>query len=290
MAIGRQSCAHSLALVEFLCQYYSGKMVRNLGREGISGQSMVRPCVGRIICSAYPLYWSGTNGDRSGFPSRKPTFGPEEDLVRSFIERLEIRAPKGHEVVLFKEPRLPSGAPDLVAVVWQPQKAADWRPERTALNDLDLRILHWLGSRVASTRFEMARLFGREIDENLGRLRAADMIRTNTSAIRARPISRLFAVKRIYAIEAKVSQIPLGLEQAGRNRWFAQKSFVLIPKMPRGTVLLDRAADLGVGIWSVEDARLDVRQPDLQDGLPVSYASWLFNEWVWRAKLGCGRC
>jgi len=242
------------------------------------------------LCSKYPVFWSGGASDRQTFPGRKPTFGPEENLVRDFISRLQIQTPRGHKVALFKEPWLQSGAPDLVAVIWQPQRDSMWKPERLELGAMDLRILHWLVCSGLTPHSELVRIFGTKAHKSVDRLGAAEMIRTSKKTVQARPLSKLFAIKRIYAIEAKVSQLPIGLEQASLNRWFAQKSFILVPQLPRGSVFFDRACDLGVGVWCAEDAALDAREIHHDDGRPLSYASWLFNEWILRAQIGGDYC
>jgi hypothetical protein len=93
----------------------------------------------------------------------------------------------------------------------------------------------------------------------------------------------VFAVRRIVAIEAKVSDWQDGLQQAFQNSWFASESYLLMPHIPRSPLLLEESARFGVGLRTqgqpLDNGELCPRQVPV----PRSYASWLFNEWVWRA-------
>ena len=48
--------------------------------------------------------------------------GPEFELVKGFLSDLPIKIATGCEAVIFQEPRLPSGSPDLVIVIWDKKK------------------------------------------------------------------------------------------------------------------------------------------------------------------------
>lgn len=230
-----------------------------------------------------------THPDCREIALRKSRPGPEEELVAEFISRLEVRVPKGCRATLFKEPRLESGFPDMVVVVWKQGTTSHWHPDRVHLTALDLRILHLLVTGDPWGWPELDALFGKAGRLAVDRLLRADVVRSNSRRVWARPLHKVFAVRHIYAIEAKVSQVPAALRQASVNTWFAQSSYVLVPRMPKGSVLLDRAEDLGVGIWSANDTVLDARRTTPLDGKPVSHASWLFNEWVVRAEASpCG--
>ena len=53
-----------------------------------------------------------------GVSFRKNVPGPEHELLDWFLEQQPIRAPRGCRATFFREPRLESGFPDLVAVIW----------------------------------------------------------------------------------------------------------------------------------------------------------------------------
>ncbi|HMG11972.1 MAG TPA: hypothetical protein VK571_02265, partial [Gemmatimonadaceae bacterium] len=74
------------------------------------------------------------------------------------------------------------------------------------------------------------------------------------------------------------------IDQAAANRWFASASYVLLPSFSSESSLVEEADACGVGIWvnGAPKPRLRQRYP----AQPLSYASWLLNDWVWRAAAG----
>jgi hypothetical protein len=203
-------------------------------------------------------------------------------MVQTFLDSLHIKTPRGCSVTLFQEPRLDSGFPDLVVVVWHRATAEKWNPMRLHLQSTDIRVLHYLTTTGASKKTDVERFFGPKVADSLDKLEAAEMVRHTRQRYVARPLPKLYATRNIISVEAKVSEWRDALDQAFTNRWFASESVVLLPKVPRGSVLLSQAESLGVGVWSMDDVCcIDARNKDATP--PASYASWLFNEWAWRA-------
>ena len=75
---------------------------------------------------------------------RKFRPGPELDLVESFLERVEIKVPRSCGITIFREPKIQSGFPDLVVVVWDKAKAKRWNPLRVKLLTKDIRLMHFI--------------------------------------------------------------------------------------------------------------------------------------------------
>jgi hypothetical protein len=46
---------------------------------------------------------------------------------------------------------------------------------------------------------------------------------------------------------------------------------------------LEESQGLSIGVWIVGEAEPVLAAPEAQQ--PVSYASWLFNEWVWQRAM-----
>lgn len=221
-----------------------------------------------------------------GASFRRQRPGPERQLIESFLESLPFRIPHGCRATIFCEPRLESGFPDLVAVFWNVRTTQRWSKTRVAISNNDLRLMHYM-HQVGKCDFDhLCSVFPAGVSSSLERLEAADMLRRVRNSWAARALSHSFAVRRIIAIEAKVSEWAAALEQAALNTWFASESYVLVPHVPRGDRLVDAAKSLGIGIWSQSDG-LEASPPTRCEHLPRSYASWLFNEWAWRAGLKC---
>lgn len=79
-----------------------------------------------------------------GLSFRKGKDGPEQKLLDWFLEQDIISVPRGHKVTVFREPRLPSGFPDLVIVIWKESVARQWTSARASLTASDLRVMHFL--------------------------------------------------------------------------------------------------------------------------------------------------
>jgi len=214
-------------------------------------------------------------------PSFRPRrLGPEEELLDWFLSELPIKISAGCDVVAFREPRLASGFPDLVIVIWDGRRAERWRQERATLAPVDLQLAHYLYLIGPSTQQRLRRVFGRPMGGSIERLNAAGILRARGAKWLLRPLPTIFAAREIIAVEAKMSEWRGALMQAALNTWFASSSYVLVPDVPRRSSLLERAKKLGIGVWTKD---FKAAQPTKTDQLPRSYASWLFNEWAWRA-------
>lgn len=221
-----------------------------------------------------PVFW----------PSFRPLRrGAELDLLERFLASPIFDIPSGCDALIFREPRLPSGFPDLVVVMWDQMKAAQWTPERTALIAVDVRLAHYMYHRGVCTERHLLAVFSATVFSSLRRLDAAGVVRSGKGRWEVQSISQVFAAREIIAVEAKANECSAGLEQARLNTWFASSSYLLVPNLRDGSTLPAKAKAMGVGIWTETRAIVDPRQVR---ELPLSYASWLFNEWAWRASLG----
>ena len=225
---------------------------------------------------------SDTANNELGVAFRRSRSGPERELVDWFLETLPIRIPRGCRATVFCEPRLESGFPDLVAVVWNVSTAERWNDARTALSREDLRLAHYLHQAGRSDAETLRRVLNRNVLPNLDRLEAAELVRRTRDEWVPRAMSWSFAARRIIAIEAKVHEWAAALDQAVLNTWFASESYVLVPHVPRGERLVEAATPLGIGVCTKSDGSMAA--PKSHTGnLPRSYASWLLNDWAWRA-------
>src|SRR5581483_8234047 len=73
-----------------------------------------------------------------------------------------------------------------------------------------------------------------------------------------------------------------GLRQAFQNTWFASESYLLLPRVPRCSDLKKEAARFGVGVAEQNKPLYRSGVRPRRQHIPLSYASWLFNEWAWR--------
>ncbi|HEY2786038.1 MAG TPA: hypothetical protein VGJ05_13805, partial [Fimbriiglobus sp.] len=170
---------------------------------------------------------------KNGPAYRTPTAGPELNLVAEYVRSRLPSPPRGQALTVFLEPEIESGFPDAVAVYWLVSTAQRWSPERTRLTPIDIRIAHFLATMGRSTRDFLCNFFFSGLGKSLERLVTAGMVRRSGQYWLLRPLHCIYAVRRLVAIEAKVSHWRGGLMQAAQNRWFASESYLLLPEMPK---------------------------------------------------------
>lgn len=227
--------------------------------------------------SDFPVF--GTTG-----PSlRKSKDGPEYSLVLDYVTSQLPPAPKGQALTVFVEPRIESGFPDAVAVYWDVDTVWNWSEQRIELDKLDVRVLHYLLTMVSTGIDQLRDMFGSNVKRSLARLHSAGLIVDQCETWELTPLNDIFAVRRLVAIEAKMKEWRKGLRQASQNTWFASESYLLVPHIPKDSTLVREATKLEIGVVA-QDQSLDYSEAASRPGrIPKSYASWLFNEWVWRA-------
>ncbi|HSY46917.1 MAG TPA: hypothetical protein VK800_12765 [Steroidobacteraceae bacterium] len=215
--------------------------------------------------------------------TRTATQGPELDVVRAFLERGIGKGPPDAQVLVFCEPLLETGYPDVVVVHWQRSRAEAWPAARAEITPDDVKLLHFLMGARCVSRDELGQGIspGRRA-RSLDRLAAADVVTISRRWIRCRPLREIFAVSRIIALEAKISDWRRGLHQAFLNTWFASESFLLLPHLPERSQVMAEAQRIGVGVVVATERLAAPHVASRKDRLPQSYASWLFNEWAWR--------
>jgi len=252
---------------------------------------------GRGRRAAATVAWSDCLVDSSDYASsrgglglrfRGPVAGPEQDLVLAFLDSATLHLRPGRSLTVFAEPAIDTGFPDLVAVVWRSEVAETWSPERDRLRATDLRLLHLLATKGAFELSFLREVFQRGLNGMLSRLEEAGVVSVGRSMCRARSMASIFAVERIIAIEAKVSGTQRALEQAGANTWFSSESHALFPRPSTGEHVIGMASFLGVGVLGFEDDRVAKVCDASVRVVPLSYGSWLFNEWTWRIARGMG--
>lgn len=222
-----------------------------------------------------------------GLSLRKGKDGPEQDLLNWFLDQNIFSVPRGHNVTVFREPRLPSGFPDLVFVVWKDSVARHWTDDRARLTPADLRIMHFLGNEGPTSVEDLRTLFSPNVEDRLELLAEAQMVRAKGTSWRARSLESTFAASHIIAVEAKINEWKGALDQAHLNTWFASESCILVPRIPRNSELLRAATERGVRVFAKEDEASIKIQRTARSG-PKSYVSWLLNEWAWRASNALG--
>ncbi len=220
-----------------------------------------------------------------GFRNRRTPNGPEAQLVESFLSALPISQQKGCHTTVFQEPKLQSGFPDIVAVSWQKSTTLKWNKERAFLSNEDVRVAHLLTVHGPQSEERLEYFFQRRIWDHLEKLSNMGIVSKRNGVWHASALRKNFAVRRIISFEAKMAKWAKAIEQASLNRWFASESYVLLPRIPKTRRPFNEALKAGVGIWVAGELRPTLKPSSDSAPQPVSYASWLFNEWAWRCAM-----
>lgn len=216
-------------------------------------------------------------------PGRPGTRGPEALFISSFLASGALGR-NGTSPLIFNEPKLPTGFPDIVAVYLRDTQLSI-NPSRNALTQEHLRLLHHVCSvRASSVEAICADLGWRRkmLRRCIADLESADLLYVRGGGVFARQMKAIFAAKRIIAIEAKLDNWWRALHQASSNTWFASHSYVLIPQNRNLDIIKKEAARLGVGVMVFDGLTTETALEARVHPLPASYGSWLFNEWTIR--------
>ncbi|MBX9952245.1 MAG: hypothetical protein K2Y39_23930 [Candidatus Obscuribacterales bacterium] len=219
-----------------------------------------------------------------GLKFRSPRSGPELELVDTLVKRTHVEEAQNYQVTIFREPKIAGGFPDLVIVIWDSLVADSWNSARAELDSNDFKLMHYLSVDRPVSKEHLRTLPFKSLDRSLDKLERAEMVEQVFDEWIARPYSCTFAAKHIVAVEAKMSNAWAALEQATKNIWFASCSCVVMPKLPRDEELMHRAASIGVSFFAESDGGFFDHHPLVcdEDFAPLSYVSWLFNDWAWR--------
>lgn len=205
---------------------------------------------------------------------RRPTPGPEYDLLMAFIARGLPSPDVGERLAVFIEPRLETGCPDAVAAYWRPAPGPD-QCTLSRLRPIDDRVMHlvWLEPGIDTESIESR--YGPQVAGRARELAVMGLIDDCESRMTV-PHERV-VLSRLIAVEAKVAGPASALRQATRNTWYASESYVLMPAVPTAQSLSEKYAACGVGIVTPDDVVDSPSLSALNLGLPQSHVTWRFN-------------
>jgi len=224
--------------------------------------------------------------ERIGLLTRNGANGPEKELVDSFVKYIPqcFHWKKG-AVAIFHEPRMETGFPDLVIVQYLPDVFEHWVTARSALNPMDLKILHYLSNAQAvdaSTLMATLGIAAKPLLSSIERLLDAGLITRSRTKWKAETLNRIFGVRSIVAVEAKIKNWSSAFHQSELNLWFASEAYILSPVEKPSQSIVSRSQDSGIGILLLNGRHVRRVQGTRKNGIPSSYGSWMFNEWIGR--------
>lgn len=220
-----------------------------------------------------------------GLFTRTITQGEEFDLVLQFVDYYcsqFIRNNKKCNLVVFIEPRLISGFPDIVFASYLPDIMENWSPQRKKLDVNDLKILSHLlstngvgGEHLIST----LRLPEKQTIISLEKLLDAKLISYCNRRWQPRKVRDFFRIRKLVSVEAKINNVNRLVEQSLINTWFSSHSYALTNVSKPQSETLRTFSKHGIGLYCKKNSfhkMVDARKI----AMPSSYLSLQFNEWI----------
>ena len=216
-----------------------------------------------------------------GLRTRTERVGPEAALVDEFLGEVLFVHSDEQRVFILKEPQIGQSFPDVVVVVYEPKNLEQWPEARRELTTEDLRLIQLIHTNRGATGNELKLFLGKVPSRCLDRLYAAQMIEQKGDRWQTRELSSIFALSSVLAFEAKMSPTSKVLEQALANKWFATNSAILVPSIGGRSRIAEAAKRHDLRVYTKPvGRRLSIRPKRFNK--PLSYASWIINEWAWR--------
>ena len=224
------------------------------------------------------------DSNEMNIPMRRSVEGPEIEIVRQFVDAYGVLAAKRswkHDVVIFVEPRLDTGYPDLLIAHYDSKKIKEWSELRGSLSDRDLKILALLmneGAMEPSLVSHVSGFSARCVQNSLESLAACGLVLRLGKQWDAAKKTTFFSLERLVSVEAKTGNALEALGQAFRNTGFSSWSYSLLGNEKMTKRLRDRYEALGVGAI-VGGSFNEVVRPKKRS-VPICYTTLLVNEWI----------
>lgn len=176
------------------------------------------------------------------------------------------------------------GFPDIVFASYSPKILENWSEQRENLETNDLKVLSQLLMTKGSTGSELiTRLKMPEKDtiQAIEKLLDAHMIIRDHGLWKPVDIKKIYNIKKLISVEAKMTDIKKVAEQSLINTWFASQSYALTSTSNPQSSTIKKFERQGTGLYCKKRSfRKIVEAKKLAS--PSSYQSLQFNEWIGR--------
>ena len=228
-----------------------------------------------------------------GLYTRTVTRGPEWDLVEDFIEYYFynfLKNNKTNHLAVFVEPKIASGFPDIVFASYSTRISANWSDQREKLHTNDLKIMSHLLSTKGSTGSELInRLKMPEKDtlQAIEKLLDARMIVREQGLWKPADVKKIYNIKDLISVEAKITDMKKVAEQSLINTWFASQSYALTNTSNPQSSTIKKFEKQGTGLYCRNKKFKKIVEAKKMTS-PSSYQSLQFNEWIGKAVARLG--
>ena len=223
-----------------------------------------------------------------GINSRRITEGQEFDMVNEFIDfrKNSFKPTPRKQLAVFVETKINNSYPDIIFAEYNPERYESWNCNRNKLTSRDLKLLHFI--------FSKKNVTSQKIISGLS-IQYKTLLQSIESLIDAKLIERkdgywvvpnrdtVFGVKRIEAIEAKISKWDEVIQQAIVNKTFASESSVLSKRKRKPDAdVVEKISAFGIGIYLYDNDQFSRYFPATCNRFPSNYNSIYLNECIGR--------
>ncbi|MFK9119559.1 hypothetical protein ACJEBK_22155 [Peribacillus frigoritolerans] len=218
------------------------------------------------------------------------TIQTEEELVNSFVNYTHEKNNKS--TILYREVQTGYGRPDVLHIeynenVLNKRKMSYHGP----LSTLAAHMMTYLAER----RWVSMEKVSKQFDIKNGKLLiiledllSRGLIVKNEHLIKSKPRNEILAIKRLGVYEAKLYQWKEAINQAERNLWFTNDSYILMPikrgKLKNNIYNECKSRGIGVGFFN-EETGLDILLKPVRSGVINTPFLWTINEELWKEQL-----
>lgn len=222
-----------------------------------------------------------------GFYTRAITEGNELELVKEFIDyyiHVFLKNNKANNLAVFVEPRVASGFPDIVFASYSTKILDNWSDTREKLDTNDLKVMSHLISSGGCTGNDLMtglKLCERAVLQALENLLDSKMVWRSQGLWKPVDMKKIYHVKKLVSVEAKMADMKKVAEQSLINTWFASQSYALVNTANPQTSTIRSFEKQGTGLYCKRKGFKKVVEAQKLK-LPSSYLSLQFNEWIGR--------
>lgn len=230
----------------------------------------------------------GPSQPNIGYIARTNTAGKEFEMVTQYIDHLikKYSKLKKKKAVIFIEPQIDTGYPDIVVMEYFSKPSLPWKSVRSSLSSTDYKILFYIQSERYLSVEKISEILGYPVDvvgKSMSRLESCGLIHISKSKkyVRNIPLNMYYRIHKIIAIEAKIDKWQAAIRQANNNIWFSTESYILMNRETYSSAVSSMCESMGLGII-VANGEIKTLLPSQKRKGPISYASLQFNEWFLR--------
>lgn len=223
-----------------------------------------------------------------GINARPITAGQEFEMVRGFIDfkKNKFKSSSKKNMAIFIETKINEAYPDVIFAEYDPCCYEQWNNQRNKLTKADLKLLHFIFSKrnVSSQRIvkELSIQY-KLLLQSLEKLIDSKLIARDKGYWVIQDRSNAFGIKRIEAVEAKISKWEEVMQQAIINRSFASESFVLSKRKRRmNENVIEKIGEFGIGIYLYDNEKFSCYSQAIHNRMPANYNSIYLNECIGR--------